>query len=118
MLALSNYFGLVEGKRVLDVRELCINGSGSQRVLDIVRAIGGTVYITGHGARNYLDHEAFDKSGVQVQYMNYERRPYSQRWGEFTPFVTALDLVANLGREGRHKIVSSSISSQEFLSRT
>jgi hypothetical protein len=118
MLALSNYFGLVEGKRVLDVRELCINGYGSQRVLDIVRAIGGTVYVTGHGARNYLNHGAFDKSGVQVQYMRYERHPYPQRWGEFTPFVTALDLVANLGREGQHKIVSTSIPSQEFLSRT
>ena len=118
MLSLSHYFGLLEGKRVLDVRELCINGSGSQRVLDIVRAIGGTVYITGHGARSYLDHEAFDKSGIQVQYMRYKRHPYPQRWGEFNPFVTALDLVASLGRDGQHRIASTSIPWQEFLSRT
>jgi hypothetical protein len=118
MLALSNYFGLVEGKRVLDVRELCIYGSGSQRVLDIVRAIGGTVYVTGHGARNYLDHQAFEESGVEVQYMQYEHHPYPQQWGEFTPFVTALCLVANIGREGQHHIASTSVPWRDFLLRT
>jgi hypothetical protein len=117
MLALSHYFGLLEGKRVLDVRELCIKGSGSQRVLDIVRAIGGTTYITGHGARNYLDHEAFEASGVKVHYMHYERHPYPQLWGEFTPFVTALDLLANLGRDGQYQIAPASVPWREFLSK-
>ncbi len=118
MLALSHYFGLLEGKRVLDVRELCVKGSGSQRVLDIVRAIGGTIYITGHGARNYLDHEAFEASGVKVHYMHYERHPYPQLWGEFTPFVTALDLLANLGRDGQYQIAPACVPWREFLSKT
>ncbi|MFM2008470.1 MAG: hypothetical protein RIR02_420 [Pseudomonadota bacterium] len=118
MLALGHYFGLLQGKRILDVRDLCINGSGSQRVLDIVRAIGGTVYITGHGARNYLDHEAFEESGVKVHYMRYESQPYPQRWGEFTPYVTALDLLASLGRAGQDQIVSTSVPWREFLSRS
>lgn len=118
MLALGDYFGLLEDRRVLDVRELCINGTGSQRVLDIVNAIGGTTYITGHGARNYLDHEAFEKSGVQVNYMCYEYHPYQQLWGNFTPFVTALDLLASLGRDGRCKIASNSVPWREYLSKT
>jgi hypothetical protein len=115
ILAMCHYFGLLEGKRVLDVRELCINGSGSQRVLDIVHAVGGTIYITGHGARNYLDHEAFEESGIKVHYMHYERRPYPQLWGEFTPFLTSLDLLAYLGPDGQHKIVSTSVPWREFL---
>ncbi len=118
MLAMGHYFGLLKGKRVLDVRELCINGSGSQRVLDIVHAVGGTIYITGHGARNYLDHEAFEKSGIKVHYMHYERRPYPQPWGEFTPFVTGLDLLARLGCDGRNQIASTSVPWREFLAKT
>lgn len=118
MLAMGHYFGLLEGKRVLDVRELCINGSGSQRVLDIVHAVGGTIYITGHGARNYLDHEAFEESGIKVHYMHYERSPYPQLWGEFTPFLTSLDLLANLGRDGQYQIASASVPWREFLSKT
>jgi hypothetical protein len=117
MLALGDYFGLLQGKVILDVRDLCINGSGSQRVLDIVRAIGGDIYITGHGARKYLDHEAFEESGINVHYMHYECQPYPQSWGEFTPYVTALDLLACLGRNGKDKIVSTSVPWREFLSR-
>ncbi len=115
MVALGRYFGLLEGKRVLDVRDICIGGSGSQRVLEIVRAVGGTVYLTGHGARNYLDHEAFERGGVEVQYMRYESHPYPQGWGEFTPFVTGLDLVASLGFDGRRKISSTGVSWRDFF---
>jgi hypothetical protein len=117
MLAMGYYFGILEGKSVLDVRELCVNGSGSQRVLDIVHAVGGTIYITGHGARNYLDHKAFEESGIKVHYMNYERIPYPQLWGEFTPFLTSLDLLANLGRDGQHQIASTIVPWREFLSK-
>jgi hypothetical protein len=117
MLALGNYFGLLEGKRVLDVRSLDVVGSGSSRVLDIVRAVGGSTYITGHGARNYLEHDAFEEAGVRVEYMQYEHRPYPQSWGEFTPYLTGLDLVANLGREGRERISSHTIPWQQFLSK-
>lgn len=116
MLSLGNYFGLLEGKHVLDVRSLDIGGSGSSRVLEIVRAVGGTTYITGHGARNYLDHSAFERAGVQVEYMHYEHRPYPQCWGDFTPYVTGLDLVANLGQEGRDYISPRSIPWRQFLS--
>jgi hypothetical protein len=118
MVALGRYFGLLEGKRVLDVRELDIGGSGSQRVLEIVRAVGGTIYATGHGARNYLNHEAFEQAGVKVQYMRYECNPYPQRWGEFTPYVTGLDLVANLGRDGRGQLSSPCIPWRDFLQQT
>lgn len=116
MLVLGNYFGLLDGKRVLDVRGLDIDGSGSSRVLEIVQAVGGTTYITGHGARNYLDHSAFEEAGVRVEYMQYAHPPYPQGWGKFTPYVTGLDLVANVGREGREHISSRSIPWQQFLS--
>ena len=118
MLALGEYFCLLRGKRVLDVRELGIAGSGSPRVLDIVRAVGGTIYVTGHGARNYLDHEAFGQAGVQVEYMRYDRQPYPQSWGHFTPYVTGLDLVAHMGQQGRELLSSPSVPWQQFLSST
>lgn len=116
MLMLGDYFGLLEGTRVLDVRELGIGGAGSSRVLEVVQSVGGSTYITGHGGRNYLDHSAFEKAGVGVEYMLYEHRPYLQGWGSFTPYVTGLDLAANLGRQGRDRISSGSIPWRQFLS--
>jgi hypothetical protein len=94
---------------------LAVPGSSSARVLDIVKKLGGTEYVTGHGARNYLDHEAFEARGVQVSYMRYGLSPYSQLHGAFTPFVSALDLVANLGRDGRDVITPRTVPWREFL---
>ena len=113
--ALVDYFGLSAGLRQYDASILGVKGNGSQRVLDIVRALGGSIYITGHGARNYLDHAAFEQAGVQVRYMQYNCSSYPQLHGKFTPYISSLDLVANCGREGAKVICSKSIYWEEFL---
>ncbi|TRO37706.1 hypothetical protein EQ832_13090 [Pseudomonas sp. ALS1131] len=115
LLAVCRYFGLDSGTRFLDAAALDVPGAGSQRVLDIVRALGGDRYITGYGARNYLDHEAFERAGVNVEYMNYRRLPYPQLHGDFTPYVSSLDLVANCGRHGGEFVQSGTLAWREFL---
>lgn len=115
ILALAEYFGLANHLSMIDVSNMGIGGCGSKRVFDVVRAVGGTVYITGHGARNYLDHQMFEDAGISVQYMEYRCLPYPQLHGEFTPFVSALDLIANCGRDGKRFIVSETVGWREFL---
>ena len=115
--ALCAYFGLAAGRRFADVREMGIAGASSQRVLDIVRALGGRRYITGWGARNYLEHELFEHAGVRVEYMDYEKRPYAQLHGDFTPYVSALDLAANMGREGGNNICSGASYWKQWMER-
>ncbi|MFN3869433.1 MAG: WbqC family protein [Hyphomicrobiaceae bacterium] len=77
--------------------ELAIPGKGSDRVLAMVRALGGTRYVTGHGAANYLDNDKFEAAGIAVEFMSYNVRPWDQRGATFTPYVTALDLIATQG---------------------
>lgn len=113
MLALAAYFNLDRPKFVSS-NTLTIGGASSERVYDITAHLGGTVYITGHGARNYLDHDLFKQNGISVQYMNYERTPYPQLHGEFTPYVTALDLIANCGIEGATVVRSGTVDWREF----
>lgn len=115
LMALCGYFGLADGRRFVQASDLGIQGSSSQRVLDIVRAVGGTRYITGHGARRYLDHGIFDAAGISVEYMDYQCRPYPQAHGSFTPYVSALDLIANTGRDGRQFIGSGTRYWKDFL---
>ena len=115
LLALGDYFGLCEGKRFVDVGALGIDGSSSQRVLDIVEHLGGNEYVTGHGAVRYLDHALFSRAGVEVRYMEYRLQAYPQLHGEFTPYVSGLDLVANCGREGRRFICSDTVPWKEFF---
>lgn len=116
MLAVSDYFGLNADTRFLDVSELQIPGSSSQRVFEVVQKLGGSAYITGHGAARYLDHQLFEQSGIDVQYMRYECREYVQPHGPFTPYVSSLDLIANCGPSGIDFICSGVTGWKEFIS--
>lgn len=115
MAACCRYYGLDAGRRFVEVEQLGIAGTSSQRVRDIVLALGGTRYITGHGARNYLDHRLFEDAGIRVEYMDYEKRPYPQLHGEFTPYVSLLDLIANTGPQGIECICSGTSYWKDFL---
>lgn len=92
-----------------------ISGSASRRVLDLVLAVGGTRYLTGHGAANYLDHELFERAGVAVEYMCYDVVHWPQRFDGFTPYVSVLDLVAATGGAARAHIGGRSEDWREFM---
>jgi hypothetical protein len=115
MLGLTRFFSLDKATRFIDSKDFGIGGSGSQRVLALVKAVGGSDYITGHGARNYLDHEMFEAAGVNVSYMDYQCVPYPQDHGSFTPYVTGLDLAAHCGRNGAAMIRPRTRDWKEFL---
>ncbi len=114
LAAVCTYFGLNHERRFMDVDDLAVEGSGSQRVLDIVLKLKGDRYITGLGALKYLDHQLFERSGVRVEYMDYRKRPYSQMHGEFTPYVSILDLIANEGKAGLNYIDSETLYWKEM----
>ncbi len=110
-----NYFDLARDKNFYTASKLGIEGSSSERVYQIVRYLKGTRYITGHGAKNYLDHSLFEDNGIRVEYMNYLRMPYPQQFSAFNPYVSILDLIANTGKQGKEYIKSSTIYWKEFL---
>ena len=111
--SIAAYFGLAP--QFVRSSTLPVGGASSARLLDLTRHLGGDTYITGHGARNYLDHELFERQDVRVEYIDYQKCPYPQLHGEFTPFVSALDLVANCGRDGTRVLVSGTVPWRQFV---
>jgi hypothetical protein len=116
MIKACKYFGLDSGREFVDVGELDVQGTSSLRVRDIVKTLEGSCYVTGLGARHYLNHEIFEEANIRVEYMNYKKIPYPQLHGTFTPYVSVLDLLANTGPRGIDFISSQSIYWKEFLS--
>jgi hypothetical protein len=88
---------------------------GSEKILDLVSSVNGYRYITGHGAKNYLDHELLEHNDITVEYMAYRCIPYPQIHGTFTPYVSILDLMANCGKDGRKYISSGTIDWRTFI---
>ncbi|WP_143485901.1 WbqC family protein [Pseudomonas sp. PA15(2017)] len=115
MQAVAGYFDLLDGKRLHRSSQLAVTGRKSELIQGLVAHLGGDRYVTGMGALNYLDHEAFEQAGIEVCYMDYRKREYPQKFSTFTPYVTILDLVANCGREGRAVIESGVIHWRQAL---
>lgn len=113
--AICKYFDIAQPDNFLYSSEIGLNGKSSERVLDIVKYLGGTTYITGHGAKNYLDHSLFDDNKIDIEYMNYRKNIYPQSYGEFTPYVSTLDLIANVGKSGNKFINSGTMHWKEFV---
>ena len=112
--ALADLFGVLP-QTLLHSSEMAVEGGGSARVLAICRELGATRYVTGQGAMDYLDHAAFEAAGIAVEYMDYEKRTYPQLHGDFTPFVSALDLLANCGQAGRDVIAPRTVCWKDFV---
>lgn len=114
---MAGYLDLDRHVKFLDSPGLCSNQKGSRRILEICKDLGADSYITGHGASNYLDHERFEDEKIDVWYMDYSRTEYPQRFGEFNPFVSSLDLIANLGRKGYTVLRPTCVPWQDFIRR-
>jgi hypothetical protein len=109
------YFGIATNTTILKSSELQIGGHSSQRVLDIVKHLNGDTYITGHGAKNYLQHNIFEEQQVKVRYMDYQKLAYQQLSPIFTPYISILDLIANCGAQGKQYICSPAQYWKEFF---
>ncbi len=77
--------------------EMLAIGTSSERLLDLCKKSGCDIYLTGHGALNYLDHNLFERNSIEVFYIKYEFTPYETSFRDYTPYVTCLDAIAHLG---------------------
>ncbi len=93
---------------------LAIEGTGTDRLVKLCEATNCDVYVTGHGALNYLEYEQFEKKGIAVRYIDYQKVPYPQLHGQFTPYVTILDAIANCGEATRKLLCSEAVYWRDF----
>ena len=96
--------------------ELEISKKGSDRVLDICKAVGADHYITGtFWAESNLRVEEFKKSNIDIEFQKFQHPIYKQIHGEFIPEMSIIDLLFNEGRKEAKKILQNSISSSHIV---
>jgi hypothetical protein len=117
IMSLCAYFSVEQDTQFLQSDQLIVSGKSSQRLFNIVSAVGGNIYLTGHGALNYLDHELFDRNDIEVQYMKYRITEYPQFSAQFTPYLTALDAVAHLGADAHQVLQSTNVNWKDALAK-
>jgi hypothetical protein len=71
----------------------------SERLADLCAQAGGTEYISGPAAKDYIEEAVFVDRNIKLTWFDYSGYPeYPQLWGEFQHGVTILDLLFNCGK--------------------
>ncbi len=76
-----------------------IDGQKTDRLIQILQAVGATHYVSGPSARDYIENEKFEKAGLTLEYMEYNYPEYPQLYPPFDPQVSILDLLFMTGPE-------------------
>lgn len=82
--------------------ELSPGGAKTELILDICRKIGANTYLSGIGARDYMEMELFQQAGIKVVWQDFNHPSYPQLSdkGDFIPGMAGLDLILNCGEAG------------------
>ncbi len=87
-------------------RDYSVTGTKTERLINLLKKVGATAYLSGSTAQRYLDEYLFRENGISLEYKTYDYAPYPQLWGEFVGMVSVLDLIANTGQDARHFLKS------------
>lgn len=81
-----------------------VSGEKTELLISIIKKVGGDAYLSGSGAKNYLNEKMFGKHNISLIYYRYGSFIYPQLWGNFVPNLSVLDLLFNCGKESRKMI--------------
>jgi len=80
-------------------RDYISEGTGSDKLLSLLKAVGCSVYVSGPSAKAYLDEKSFTNEGIEVIWKDYSGYPeYKQMNVPFEPNVSVIDLLMNVGK--------------------
>jgi hypothetical protein len=71
---------------------LSVEGAKSDRIVNLMKAVQATHYLSGPGAKEYLDPTAFERAGVGLNFQKFDHPRYTQSNDtEFIPAAFALE---------------------------
>ena len=84
-------------KTFVKASDLNVQGLGMDLIINICKVLGADTYYSGIGGMDYQDEKSFLKAGIKLVYQNFQHPIYEQRFGEFIPNLSAIDLLFNYG---------------------
>ena len=111
-----NAFGI---RVAIDRASHCgFEGKSADLVLDMCLKMEADTYIFGKNGRNYMGEAGvrkFEKAGVRVVFQDYKHPVYPQLHGEFLPYMSAIDLLFNMGPDSYGVIMSGNAQQTEEM---
>ena len=84
--------------KIIRSEDFELTGDRNFRLVQICKALGADVYLSGPAAKNYMDIDLFTQNNIEVEWMQYVGyEEYNQRGQKFHHNVSVLDLIFNTG---------------------
>ena len=81
-----------------DSRNYNIQGKGEDRLINLLKKVNATKYISGPSAKAYISNNRFVSEGILLEWMNYNNYPqYQQLYPPFQHAVSIIDILFNTG---------------------
>jgi len=78
--------------------QLDSKGSGSRRIVEIVKILGSENYLSGQGGKGYLSERDFEIHGINLHFNNFVQDFYPQRHSSsFMAGLSVIDLMMEVG---------------------
>ena len=92
---LISAFGLKT--KLVMASDLKLREEPTERLIDICKTLKGNKYLAGKDGNKYMNCELFDKEGIEVIFQDFKHPVYNQLFGDFEPYLSAIDLLFNCG---------------------
>jgi hypothetical protein len=84
---------------------LDVQGKKNDLIIDMLKKVGATDYISGDGAKKYYDPIPYEAADINVIWQSFKHPVYQQINGSFLPHMSSIDLLLNCGIEESQKII-------------
>ncbi len=91
--------------KIVLLSELNVIGTKSQLLVNILKKLNIKNYISGIGAKNFIDLNEFKKNGLEVNYNDFQHPVYKQLFGNFICNLSIIDLLLNCGISNTKKYI-------------
>jgi hypothetical protein len=75
-----------------------IKTKSTERLIDICKALKADKYLSGFGAKSYLDENKFKENKIEIIWQDFKIKKYNQLYGDFIENMSVLDLIFNEGK--------------------
>lgn len=72
-----------------------LKSKSTEKLVEIVKTVGGDVYLSGSGGRDYMNESLF--GDIKLVFQDYKHLVYVQRYPGFVPNMAAIDALFNIG---------------------
>jgi len=108
IIAIKDYLGIQ--CKITFASSIKTTGKSDDRLIELVKEMGGHTYISGKGGQKYQDPDKFKAAGINLAVAIYEPNPYKQIHGGFVGGLSIVDALFNLGPQTINLLVYSQLN--------